>query len=129
MVYLSNPAIGAGKHKGTCMRLKVSLSLAAVLGLSFAAAGHAQLSEAATHGKATFDSKCALCHNADSTDKKIGPGLKGLYTRGVMADGTTKVTDASVTERIELGKIPMPPFKDQLKPEEIQELVQYLKTL
>ena len=111
------------------MRLKVSVSLAAVLGLSLTAAANAQMSEAATHGKANFDTKCAICHNADSTDKKIGPGLKGLYARGVMADGTTKVTDESVTERIEVGKVPMPGFKDMLKPEEIKEIVEYLKTL
>jgi cytochrome c len=109
------------------MRLKATVSLAAVLGLSFAT-GHAQMSEAATHGKATFDSKCAICHNADSTEKKIGPGLKGLYARGTMADGT-KVTDESVTDRIVAGKVPMPPFKDQLTPEQIKEVVEYLKTL
>ena len=101
---------------------------AALLGLSFLSAA-AQMSDAATHGKATFDSKCAICHAADSTDKKIGPGLKGLYARGVMADGTTKVTDETVTDRIVNGKVPMPPFKDQLTPVEIQELVEYLKTL
>jgi cytochrome c len=110
------------------MRLKVCLSLAAVMGLSIAAASHAQLSPAATQGKATFDSKCAVCHSADTTDKKIGPGLKGLYARGTLADGS-KVTDESVTERIQNGKVPMPPFKDTLKPEEIQQLVEYLKTL
>jgi cytochrome c len=109
------------------MRLKVSLSLAAVLGLSIAAAGHAQ--DAAAAGKAIFATKCAVCHSADTTDTKIGPGLKGLYTRGVFKDGTTKVTDESVTERINNGKVPMPPFKDMLKPEEIQQLVEYLKTL
>jgi cytochrome c len=109
------------------MRLKASATLAAVLGLTFAT-GHAQMSEAATHGKATFDSKCAICHNADSTDKKIGPGLKGLYARGTLADGA-KVTDESVTERIVNGKVPMPPFKDQLTPEQIKEVVEYLKTL
>jgi mono/diheme cytochrome c family protein len=107
---------------------KFFFTTAVVLGLSFTSA-HAQLSEAATHGKTTFDSKCGICHNADSTDKKIGPGLKGLYARGTLADGTTKVTDESVTDRIVNGKIPMPPFKDQLKPVEIQEIVEYLKTL
>ncbi len=111
------------------MRLTVSLSLAALLGLSMTAGAHAQMSDAATHGKATFDTKCALCHNADSTEKKIGPGLKGLYTRGTFADGATKVTDDSVTERIVNGKVPMPAFKDQLSAVEIQELVEYLKTL
>ena len=107
---------------------KALFTTAAVLGLSFLSAG-AQTSDAATHGKGIFDAKCSICHNADSTDKKIGPGLKGLYARGVMADGTTKVTDETVTDRINNGKVPMPPFKDQLKPAEVQELVEYLKTL
>jgi len=107
------------------MRLMGVAVSAVVIGLSFVGA-HAQ---DATHGKATFDAKCALCHNADSTDKKIGPGLKGLYARGTMADGTTKVTDESVTDRIINGKVPMPPFKDQLTPDQIKELVAYLKTL
>ncbi len=107
---------------------KALFTTLAVLGLSFLSAS-AQMSEAATHGKTTFDSKCAICHSADTTDKKIGPGLKGLYARGVMADGTTKVTDETVTDRIMNGKVPMPPFKDQLKPVEITEVVEYLKTL
>ena len=33
----------------------------------------------AAKGKAVFDEKCGLCHEATSTDKKMGPGLKGLY--------------------------------------------------
>lgn len=110
------------------MRPTLTLSLL-VATLTVSAAAHAQASEAATHGKATFDAKCSLCHNADSTEQKIGPGLKGLFAKSTLADGTTKVTEASVTDRIENGKAPMPPFKDQLKPEEIKELVEYLKTL
>jgi cytochrome c len=112
------------------MRLKATATLAtAVLALTFASAARAQMSEAATHGKATFDSKCSICHSADTADKKIGPGLKGLYTHSTLADGATKVTDETVTERIMNGKVPMPPFKDQLTPEQIKEVVEYLKTL
>ena len=108
------------------MRLTLALPL---LALSVAAsAANAQANDAVTHGKTIYESKCSLCHNADSTEKKIGPGLKGLYARGTMADGT-KVTDESITGRIENGKAPMPPFKDQLKPDEIKDVVEYLKTL
>jgi mono/diheme cytochrome c family protein len=110
------------------MRLKLSLTFAAVLGLTFTAASHAQAADDATHGKEIFTSKCALCHNADSTESKIGPGLKGLYARGTMADGS-KVTDESVTGRIVNGKVPMPAFKDTLTPAEIKQVVEYLKTL
>lgn len=111
------------------MRLTPSLSLA-ILGLAFTAAAQAQApSDDAVHGKELFASKnCALCHNADSTDMKIGPGLKGLYARGTMADGT-KVTDESITARILNGKAPMPPYKDQLTDAEVKQLVAYLKTL
>lgn len=110
------------------MPLKFSLTLVAVLGLAAATASHAQASDEATHGKEIFTSKCALCHNADSTEAKIGPGLKGLYARGTMTDGT-KVTDETVTARIVNGKVPMPPYKDVLSPAEIKQVVEYLKTL
>jgi cytochrome c len=101
------------------------LASAAALFVLFTGAACAQ---DAAHGKAVFDQKCALCHNADSTDAKIGPGLKGLYARGTMADGT-KVTDESVTLRIVNGKAPMPPFKDQLSDVDLKDIVAYLKTL
>lgn len=110
------------------MSLRLSLTLVTVLGLSAATASHAQMSDDATHGKEIFESKCSLCHNADSTEKKIGPGLKGLYARGTMQDGT-KVTDETVTERILNGKVPMPPYKDTLSTAEIKQVVEYLKTL
>ncbi len=110
------------------MRFKLPLTFVAVLGFSTTIASHAQASDDATHGKEIFESKCSLCHNADSTDMKIGPGLKGLYARGTMTDGT-KVTDESVTARIVNGKAPMPPYKDSLSAAEIKQVVEYLKTL
>lgn len=109
------------------MRITLALPVLA-FSLALTSAANAQADDAATHGKAIYEAKCSLCHNADSTEKKIGPGLKGLYARGTMADGT-KVTDASITDRIVNGKAPMPPFKDQLKPDEIKDVVEYLKTL
>ena len=32
----------------------------------------------AAKGKETFD-QCSVCHNADSEETKVGPGLKGLF--------------------------------------------------
>ena len=110
------------------MRSKLPIAFVAVAGLSFAVASQAQMSYDATHGKEIFTSKCSICHSADTTEQKIGPGLKGLYARGTMADGT-KVTDESVTLRIVNGKTPMPPFKDTLTPAEIKQVVEYLKPL
>jgi cytochrome c len=94
-----------------------------------AATAAAPLSEAATRGKAVFTEKCALCHNAETAEKKIGPGLKGFYARGTFTSDGTKVTDDSVTKFIEAGKGMMPPFKDSLGPDKIKDVVEYVKTL
>jgi mono/diheme cytochrome c family protein len=83
----------------------------------------------AAAGKAVFEQKCAVCHNADSTDKKIGPGLKGLYARGTFTTSGNKLTDESVTAFIQAGSGMMPPFKGVLEPAALQDVVAYLKTL
>jgi cytochrome c2 len=80
-------------------------------------------------GKAIFTEKCAACHNADSNEKKVGPGLKGLYARGTFSSDNTKFTDESLTKFIQDGKGMMPPFKGSLDVAKLQDLIAYLKTL
>jgi len=84
---------------------------------------------AATRGKEVFDQKCALCHYADSDAKKIGPGLKGLSKRGTFTVNSNKVTDESLKTWIENGDTLMPPFKDVLQPDQIKDVIAYVKTL
>ena len=93
------------------------------------AAPAAQLSEAATRGQTVFKEKCGLCHNAETAEKKIGPGLKGFYARGTFSSDGSKVTDESVTQFIENGQGIMPPFKDSLGPDKIKDVIEYVKTL
>lgn len=78
-------------------------------------------------GKATFE-QCAVCHNADSTEKKMGPGLKGLFKKDTMANGK-KPTEANVRAQIDEGGNGMPPYKDMLSEQEKDDLIAYLKTL
>jgi mono/diheme cytochrome c family protein len=78
-------------------------------------------------GKDLFHEHCASCHFTDTTAQKIGPGLKGLYVRLTFSDGK-KVTDASLTKWIEAGGKDMPGFKETMKPEQIRELISYIKT-
>ena len=89
----------------------------------------APLSEAATRGKAIFATNCVVCHNAENTDKKIGPGLKGLMERGTFTSDGTKITDESLTTFIQAGKGLMPPFKATLPPPKLDDVIAYLKTL
>jgi cytochrome c len=81
----------------------------------------------AAKGKEVF-TQCAVCHNADSTEQKMGPGLKGLFQRDKLVNGK-KVTDATVREKIEQGGNGMPPYKDLLSDQEKDDVIAYLKTL
>ena len=79
-------------------------------------------------GKETFDAQCSGCHNAESTEKKTGPGLKGLFKREKLASGKA-VNDANVLSTIEDGGKGMPAFKDSLDEAARKSLLAYLKTL
>ncbi len=71
-------------------------------------------------GKAVFDEQCTTCHNADTTEKKMGPGLKGVMKR---------LDEAKVRGRIDAGGDGMPAYKDILSAQEKDNVVAYLKTL
>ena len=81
----------------------------------------------AAKGKEVFE-QCAVCHNADSAEKKMGPGLKGLFKHDKMVNGK-KPTEANVRAKIDEGGNGMPPYKDMLSDKEKDDLLAYLKTL
>jgi cytochrome c len=93
------------------------------------AATSAAPTTAEARGNAIFTQNCAACHNSDSTDKKVGPGLKGLFARGTFSSDNAKITDESLTKFIQDGKGMMPPFKGSLDAAKLQDLIVYLKTL
>lgn len=81
----------------------------------------------ASKGQTVFDN-CAVCHNADSTDTKVGPGLKNLFKREKLLNGKP-VNEANVREIIEKGGSSMPPMGGVLSDEDKDNLIAYLKTL
>ena len=70
-----------------------------------------------------------MCHFADQEEKKIGPGLKGISKRGTFTVNGNKVTTESLTKWIENGDSQMPGMKDSLEPQQIKDVVAYVKTL
>jgi cytochrome c2 len=78
-------------------------------------------------GKEIFE-QCGVCHNADSTEKKMGPGLKGLFKKDKMSNDK-KPTEANVRAQIDAGGNGMPPYKEMLSDQEKDDLIAYLKTL
>ncbi|MBI3894436.1 MAG: cytochrome c [Acidobacteria bacterium] len=92
----------------------------------------------AVKGKTVFLDRCEICHNADSEEAKVGPGLKGISHKPPhkMADGREHKdhTPAVLREQIVDGSsiMPpegMPPMGPMLSGEEIDDVVAYLQTL
>lgn len=81
----------------------------------------------AAKGKEVFD-QCSVCHNADSEETKVGPGLKGLFKHAKLQNGKP-VNEANVREMINSGGNGMPAFADQLSDQEKNDLIAYLRTL
>ena len=87
----------------------------------------AALADDVSDGAAVFGSKCAVCHNADSAERKIGPGLAGIKS-GKMPSGKESTTE-NILKIINEGGNGMPAYESILTDAEKNTLVAYLKTL
>jgi cytochrome c2 len=81
----------------------------------------------AAKGKETFE-QCAICHNVDSPEKKMGPSLQGLFKRKTLQNGKP-VNDANVMAQINNGGNGMPAYGDMLSADDKANLLAYLHTL
>lgn len=103
-----------------------SLIVGASLALGIAVGQEAPKGDAAK-GKETFE-QCAVCHNVDTDEKKMGPSLKGLYKRKTLANGKP-VNDANVLAQINNGGNGMPAYADMLSADDKANILAYLHTL
>jgi cytochrome c2 len=81
----------------------------------------------AAKGKETFE-QCAICHNVDTDEKKMGPSLKGLFKRKTLQSGKP-VSDATVLDQINNGGNGMPAYADMLSADDKANVLAYLHTL
>src|SRR5665213_2041601 len=79
-------------------------------------------------GDSNVEDNCSVCHNSDSEERKMGPGLKGLFKHDKLANGKA-VNEGTVTSVINEGGNGMPPFADTLTKAEKDDIVAFLKTL
>ena len=109
-------------------RMKLSIFLYPAMGvLLLSSAAFAQKGGDAAKCKEVFE-QCAVCHNADSDEKKMGPGLKGLFKKAKMANGKA-VSEATVRAVVDQGGNGMPAYEEMLEKKEKDDLLAYLKTL
>jgi cytochrome c len=105
-----------------------SLILGAALTLSLTAAGPKPDGKGdVAKGKDTFE-QCAICHNVDNDEKKMGPSLKGLFKRKTLSSGKP-VNDTNVLAQINAGGNGMPAYSDMLSADDKANILAYLHTL
>ena len=99
-----------------------------------AAAAAAATPESITNGAALYKRQCVMCHGA--TGAGDGPAAKNLKGKlPSLSDKATmsKLTDAQIHEAISAGKKTeignMPALGKRLKPEEITDIVNYVRTM
>ena len=78
-------------------------------------------------GKDVFKAKCAECHNADSKEAKVGPGLQGAKS-GKLPSGANATREV-ILDLVNNGQDAMPPFKDALTAQQREDVTAYVMTL
>ena len=77
--------------------------------------------------EATYKAKCATCHGADGKgETAAGKSMNaGSFARPAVA----KMSDEDLSSAIEKGKNKMPAYGKSLKPDQIKDLVAYIRNL
>jgi mono/diheme cytochrome c family protein len=75
----------------------------------------------------SYKTKCAMCHGADG--KGDTPAGKKMGAHDFASDMVQKQSDAELAQIISKGKNKMPAYGSKLKPEEIKDLVSYVRKL
>jgi mono/diheme cytochrome c family protein len=74
-----------------------------------------------------YKAKCSACHGADG--KASTPMGKKMGLRDLASAEVQKVSDDELATIIADGKNKMPSYKKSLKPEQIKELVAFVRSL
>ena len=74
----------------------------------------------------TYKAKCVACHAADGSGSEVG---KKLGAHDFHSADVQKMNDAELTGVISNGKDKMPGYAKTMKPDEIKDLVGYVREL
>jgi cytochrome c6 len=74
-----------------------------------------------------YKTNCVLCHAADGSGNS--PSGKALKAEDLRSDVVQKKSDAELTAAITHGQGKMPAFGKKLKPDQIAQLVAYIRAL
>lgn len=80
--------------------------------------------------RALYADQCAICHKPDGSGGPTTVGKKKINAASLKSGGAVKDSDEELTNMITNGEEHegMPAFKDELTPEQIKSLVQFIRT-
>lgn len=107
-------------------------SLLVLMSIGFSMSGVA-LAEEPISGEEIFNTRCNVCHNALTHQRKIGPGLQGVYGREAES-GIGTLTEERINQWLQNPKAikpntRMPKYGQMQDPLQRQAVIEYLKTL
>ena len=79
------------------------------------------------NARANFAKNCEGCHGPTGDGGVVKIDNKQIKVPSLKAEHAIKHTDAEIIDYITNGHEEMPSFKDKLRPEEITELVRYVR--
>jgi mono/diheme cytochrome c family protein len=86
----------------------------------------ASVDEFAT-ARANYTKNCEGCHGPNGEGGLVKVDNKQIKVPSLHAEHAIKHTDAEMIDFITNGHEAMPPFKDKLRPEEVTELVRFVR--
>ena len=76
--------------------------------------------------KATFRTKCAMCHGQDGGGSEVG---KSMNVPDLRSQAVQKLPDVELAQIISNGKAGMPSFKNSLSEDQIHGVVTHIRSL
>jgi mono/diheme cytochrome c family protein len=113
-------------------RISVTLVLIfvmAAIGFSITRTRTVDAQDAVAQGQNIFSNNCAVCHHVESTRALLGPGLADLFERPELPISRRPVTEENVKRQLTDPVRTMPSFSDLLSEDEMEAVVEYLKTI
>src|SRR5215467_1321215 len=114
------PSETGGSHMSRISPFRGAMLAALALGL-----GLWSRPAAAQDAAAAYKAKCAMCHGADG--KGDTPAGKKMGAHDFASEEVKKQSDADLEQIMAKGKNKMPAYENKLKPEEIKDLVSYIR--
>src|SRR5262245_57400126 len=105
---------------------RISLLRAAVVALLAISLGLWTKPAAADDASGTYKAKCAMCHGADG--KGDTPAGKKMGVHDFSGAEVQAMKDSELSSAIADGKNKMPGYKKSLSPDQIKDLVAYVRS-